>query len=259
MNNKSCQIVLVGHTPDKLIYSIDKELNDKLIFITEEKPLSGTKKAEETLDKLLNYYRSRKLIVKNRKFNFEEQQKPISQLVHLILKQHFQVFDNVTVNISGGLRYMSIWFYIACCITNTRIIHADFIYDGNVEAGIKSNIELTRIPFDTLTDKQFEFMRLFFSNFSSYEDFFKPKITYNEISLLTETRQYKSLEDLKEELEDLRGERVSRGTINGFINKLNKISALETFPNPEDKKETSIKITYIGIAHFLYKLYIENN
>ncbi len=41
------------------------------------------------------------------------------------------------------------------------------------------------------------------------------------------------------------------GSINGYIQKLNKISALNIYPNPKDKKEKAIKISYLGIAYFL--------
>ncbi|KKK79239.1 hypothetical protein LCGC14_2835510 [marine sediment metagenome] len=48
---------------------------------------------------------------------------------------------------------------------------------------------------------------------------------------------------------------LSRGSINGFIQKLKRISALNIFPNPKDKKEKAIEISYIGIAYFLHKLF----
>lgn len=73
---------------------------------------------------------------------------------------------------------------------------------------------------------------------------------------MTNRKKYTSLEILKEKLEQKRGNSLSRGSINGFIQKLNKISALNIYPNPEDKKEKTIEISYIGIAYFLHKLFL---
>ncbi|MFW9875484.1 MAG: hypothetical protein ACFFG0_20450 [Candidatus Thorarchaeota archaeon] len=42
--------------------------------------------------------------------------------------------------------------------------------------------------------------------------------------------------------------------MNSFIQKLYKISALDIYPYPEDKKEKTIEISYIRIAYFLHKL-----
>ncbi|MEJ2277391.1 MAG: hypothetical protein P8Y70_06530, partial [Candidatus Lokiarchaeota archaeon] len=151
MNKKYCQIVLVGHSPDKLILSIDKEITQKIIFITEVERLPGIPEAKNTLSKLTKYYKERKLEVENVKFSFNIQTKPIAELIHLIYQQKLKGFDEIIINVSGGLRYVDIWFYIACSITNTKIIHGDFIYEGNREAGIISNMELITIPFESIT------------------------------------------------------------------------------------------------------------
>ena len=153
---------------------------------------------------------------------------------------------------------MDIWFYLASSITNSRIIHGDFIYEKNEEVGIYSNIEIPSIPFQPLTDKQFEFLELFFDDYDDYTQLFKPSAAFNENPLLTHRRTYKSLEDLKIAMEKIRNETISRGAINGFIQKLSLISALNIFPNPIDKKEKSIEINYFGIAYFLFSLFQKN-
>ena len=79
---------------------------------------------------------------------------------------------------------MVIWLYIACSITNTRIIHGDFIYEGNKEVGIYSNMNLPTIPFQLITDKQLEFLELFFNNFDKVHDLFKPDLSFNDNLLL---------------------------------------------------------------------------
>ena len=255
MTEKNCQIVLVGHTSHKLVLSIDKEITHKLIFITEREPLAGTIEAIKVLEELNNYYRERRIEVKNVKFDFHLQTKPIAELIHLIYQQKLQKYENITINISGGLRYMDIWFYIASSITNTRVIHADFIYEKNEEVGIYSNVQLQTIPFQSLTDKQFEFLALFFGEYNNYTQFFDPELSFNENPLLNQRITYQSLEELKAALEKVRNETISRGAINGFIQKLSKISALNVYPNPIDKKEKSIEISYFGIAYFLYSLW----
>ena len=51
----------------------------------------------------------------------------------------------------------------------------------------------------------------------------------------------------------LRGrEEITRGAINGFINKLNRIAALDIMNERQNKKEVSI--SFIGISFFLEKL-----
>jgi hypothetical protein len=255
MQGTNCQIVLVGHTSHKLILSIDKEITHKLIFITESEPLPGTFEAKKVLGDLLKYYNNRRIEVEDIKFDFHIQTKPIAELIHIIYQQKLNNFKNVTVNISGGLRYMDIWFYIACSITNTQIIHGDFIYEKNEEVGIYSNVVLTTVPFPSLTDKQFEFLELFFGDFQDYIQFFQPELSFNDNKLLYNRIKFDSLEDIKKALEIKRKEKISRGVINGFVQKLERISALELFPNPNDKKEKCIEISYLGIGYFLDNLF----
>ena len=255
MLETNCQIVLVGHTSHKLILSVDKEITHKLIFITESEPLPGTLEAKKVLKELNKYYEDRKIKVQNVMFDFHVQTKPIAELVHLIYQQKVQGFDTITVNVSGGLRYMDIWFYIACSITNTRIIHGDFIYEKNQEVGINSNVELTTVPFPSLTTKQFEFLELFFEDYQDKDQFFQSEQSFNQNELLGTQKKYASLEDIKSALEMKRNSTISRGAINGFIQKLERISAITHYPNMEDKKERSIEISYLGIAYFLDVLY----
>ena len=255
MTEKNCQIVLVGHTSHKLILSIDKEITHKLIFVTESEPLPGTLEATKALEELNNYYMERRIEVKNVKFDFHIQTKPIAELIHLIYQQEHQEYDNITINISGGLRYMDIWFYIASSITNTRIIHGDFIYEKNEEVGIYSNVELQTIPFQSITDKQFEFLELFFNEYNNYIQFFEPELSFNNNPLLYKGQKYQSLKQLKKVMEKVRKTSISRGSLNGFIQKLTLISALNINTNPLDKKEKSIEISYFGIAYFLHILF----
>jgi len=257
MQETNCQIVLVGHTSYKLILSIDKEISHKLIFITEREPIPGTPEAKKVLGDLLKYYKDRRIEVDDVKFDFHIQTKPIAELIHLIYQQKLQKYDNITINISGGLRYMDIWFYIASSITNTRVIHGDFIYEKNEEVGIYSNVELQTIPFQSLTDKQFEFLALFFGVYKNYTQFFDPELSFNENTLLNQRITYQSLEELKAAMEKVRKTSISRGSLNGFIQKLTLISALNIDTNPLDKKEKSIEISYFGIAYFLQTLFLK--
>jgi len=254
MNGKYSQIVLVGHLSKKLMFSIDKESVHKIVLISEQKPLPGTPEAKKALNELIKYYEDRKIPVQNVKFDFHIQTKPIAELTHLVYQQKLQGFDNITINNSGGLRYMVIWLYIACSITNTKIIHGDFIYEGSKEVGIYSNMELPTIPFQIITDKQFEFLELFFSTYENYDEFFNPNLPFNDNLLLSQCKKFDSLELLKGALERKRDEILTRGSINGYIQKLSKISALHIYPNPKDKKEKTVEISYLGIAYFLHKL-----
>ena len=253
------QIVLVGHLPEKLIYSIDKEIIHKITLITEKQPLSGTPEAKKILNKLIKYYEERKISVQTVEFDFHIQTKPIAELTHFIYQQKLQGFDNITVNISGGLRYMVIWLYIACSITNTRIIHGDFIYEGSKEVGIYSNMNLPTIPFPLISVKQFEFLELFFGVYENCLNFFKQEQSFNDNPLLYNRKRYDSLEEIKQALENKRNESLSRGSLNGYLQKLNKISALNIHTNPNDKKEKTVEISYLGIAHFLNRLINDYN
>jgi hypothetical protein len=255
MQDSNCQIVLVGHTSHKLILSIDKEVSHKLIFITESEPLPGTLEAKKVLADLLKYYKERRIEVEDVKFDFHVQTKPVAELVHLIYQQRLLNYNNIIVNISGGLRYMDIWFYLASSMTNSRIIHGDFIYEKNEEVGIYSNVELLAIPFQSLTEKQFEFLELFFDEYEDPKQFFSSKLFFNENPVLRTRKKYQSLEELKNAMQKVRNETISRGAINGFVQKLSTISAINVYPNPEDKKEKSIEISYFGIAYFLYSLF----
>ena len=253
MTEKTCQIVLVGHNPEKLILSIDKEIFDKLIFITEKESLPGSTKALETLDVLLSTYKTRKMLVENKTFSFTVETKPVAELTHLIYQQKLKGFQNVIVNISGGLRYLDIWLYLASSITNTRIIHGDFIYDGEVEVGIYKNDDLKTVSRGEITDKQFEFLNIFFNSYNDPSKFFKSNLSFDENPLLTRRIEYQSIEQLRLGLNKLRdGEDITRGAINGFISKLNRIAALDI--NDEKQNKKRVAISYIGIAFFLKKL-----
>ncbi len=259
MNNTNCQIVLVGHSSFKLTLSIDKEIVYKIIFVTEKEKLSGTKEALKALSELIKMYEQRKVGVEHVEFDFHIQTKPVAQLIYLILQQKQAGYKDIVVNISGGLRYMSIWFYIACSITNTKIIHADYKYEGNEEVGINSNVELITLPFNNITARQFEFLELFFEPNYKLDDFFSQEYSFNEHPVLVKTKKYNSLERLRKTLEKKKNSPLTRGSINGYISKLQNLSALEISPNPEDKKEKTITISYLGIAFFLQNLYYKLN
>ena len=253
MLDKTCQIVLVGHTSEKLIFTIDKEIFDKLIFITEKEKLSGSNKALESLETLMTTYRLRKTNVEHRTFSFTVETKPVAELTHLIYQQQLNGFTNIIVNISGGLRPLDIWLYLACSITNTRIIHGNFVYDDDVEVGIYKNDILKTIYLGKLTSKQFEFLKIFFSSYKDPLQFFDSKFTFDKNPLLSKRIKYESIEQLRTALNKLRsGEDITRGAINGFINKLNRIAALDIVDERQNKKE--VTISFIGISFFLEKL-----
>ncbi len=85
--------------------------------------------------------------------------------------------------------------------------------------------------------------------------FFSQEFSFNEHPVLAKIKKYNSLEQLRKILEERKGSPLTRGSINGYINKLQILSALEISPNPEDKKEKAITISYIGIAFFFQNLY----
>jgi len=253
VNNKTCQIVLVGHSSEKLKLSIDKEIFDKLIFITEKESLPGSKKALETLKTLMNTYQSRKVNVEHRKFSFSVETKPVAEITHLIYQQKNIGFNNIIVNISGGLRYLDIWLYLACSITDTKIIHGDFVYDGDIEVGIHKNDILKTIFLGELTSKQFEFLKIFFNSYEDPLQFFDSNLTFDENPLLNNKIEYESIEQVRLALNKLRsGVEITRGAVNGFINKLNRIAALDIMVERQNKKK--IGISYIGISFFLKKI-----
>ncbi|KKL62957.1 hypothetical protein LCGC14_2179960, partial [marine sediment metagenome] len=114
-------------------------------------------------------------------------------------------------------------------------------------------------PFNNITDKQFEFLELFFEPNYTVEDFFSSEFSFNEHPVLAEVKKYNSLEQLRKSLEKKKKSPLTRGSINGYIKKLQNLSTLEISPNPEDKKEKTITISYLGIAFFLQNLYNKLN
>ena len=251
MDKRTCQIVLVGHTWQKLMYSIDKEIFDKLIFIIEKESLPGTQEAKETLEILLEEYKKRRINIEYKGFNFHVQNQPIAEMTYLIYQQKILGFSDIIINISGGLRYMNIWIYIAASITKSRIIHGNFIYNDNIEVGIHKNDDLDTLYFSSLTSKQLEFLQLFFKPFKDPLDFFR--LDFDENPLLKRRKSFNSIEEIKLSLNKHRGRKLTRGAINGYIMKLNRISALVIIPEDQNKK--SIAISYIGIAFFLEAIF----
>ena len=255
MNRKKCLIALVGHHPKRLKLSIDKEIVDKILFIKEREDISGSKKQFEAIRKLNHYYKEQLIQTEIAEFSFREQALPIAELTYTICLQKLTGFDDVSVNISGGLRYMVIWFYIACLITHTDVKHGDFKYKGDVEVGINYNMNIVRIPLSEPTEKQFEFLELFFSNFDDIRKCIKNQEKFSEI--LQYVKGYDSIENLKNSYNERINKHrdITRGSINGYLNKLKKISAIETMVNPENKVEKVIKITYLGIAFVINHLF----
>ena len=252
-NQKTCQMILVGHTWQKLVHSIDKEIFNKLIFLTEKEELLGSKKASETLEILIKEYQKRKVEVENKKLNFHIPTKPIAELTHLIYQEKLLGFNNIIINISGGLRYMDIWIYLAASITNTRIIHGDFIYEGNTEVGIHKNDELRTIYFNSLTPKQVEFLSLFFPKYQNAREFFTSDYKFDNNPLTRKIQSFGSIEEIRTTLNQMRNEDLTRGSINGYLIKLNRIGALDFIPESQNKK--GISISFIGIAYFLREMY----
>jgi len=257
MVKKNCQFILVGHHPKKLILSIDKTIVSKVIFVIEKDILPGTKAAIKALKELINYYKDRKVEVENVRFNLNPNTiMAIAELTHKILQQRLLGYKNILVNISGGLRYIDIWFYIACSITNTDIIHGNFIYDDDdIEVGIVDNIYLPKLPLDNITKKQFGFLELFFNTYKDPKEFFRVEKSFDENLLLSNTIKYSSIEKLTNVFNIKKKKNIGRGTINGYIQQLKKKSLLNLNVNPDNKKEKLIEISYLGIAYFLNELY----
>ncbi|MFW9875483.1 MAG: hypothetical protein ACFFG0_20445 [Candidatus Thorarchaeota archaeon] len=61
-------------------------------------------------------------------------------------------------------------------------------------------MELPKIPFQLITDKQFELLELFFNTYNDSQDFFNPTLTFNDNTLLMDRKKYASLEELREKL-----------------------------------------------------------
>ncbi|MEJ2279619.1 MAG: hypothetical protein P8Y70_18040, partial [Candidatus Lokiarchaeota archaeon] len=99
----------------------------------------------------------------------------------------------------------------------------------------------------------------FFREFEDFRLFFSEDYTFDKNPLISQREKFKSLKELRETLEKEKNKKnYSRGAINGYVKKLNRISALKIYPNPEDKKEKTIEISYLGIAFFLHRLYEKN-
>lgn len=256
MAKKYCQFILVGHHPKKLILSIDKTIVSKVIFVTEKDELPGTKAATKALEELINYYKDRKVEVENVRFNLNPNTiMAIAELTHKIIQQKLLGYKNILVNISGGLRYIDIWFYITCSITDTDIIHGNYIYEDDVEVGITDNIYIPKLPLDNITRKQFDFLKLFFNTYGEPNEFFRDDKSFDENLLLSNTIKYTSIEKLTSVFNTKKKKNIGRGTINGYIQQLKKKSLLNLNINPDNKKKKSIEISYLGIAYFLNELY----
>jgi len=250
---RHCLIATVGHHPDRLIFSIDKEIVEKIIFITEREELPGSEKARETLDYLTDYFTKKTIEVENIKLHFKESTMLVAELIFLIYQQRALGFKKISLNISAGLRYIDIWFYISCCLTNMRIIHGEYKYEGDKEIGIYYNIDFQKIPIKIPTEKQFEILELFFMDCKTIK-----KILYNQEpfeKLLGIVVNYKSIEELRKEYERRIKKEISRGALYGYFYRLKENSAIRLYSNPENKVETSVEITYLGIAYVLYFLF----
>jgi len=254
-HEKTCLIVLVGHHPNRLKLSIDKESCEKIIFIKEKEKISGFEYKSRVLTELTQYYQEQIILTEVLEFSFTEQTKPVAELTYIICMQRMQGYKKVLVNISGGLRYMAIWFYIACTITNTEIIHGDFKYKENIEVGIIQNMNLVRLSLNSPTIMQFEFLKLFFINHENIITALRNQDTFN--SLLSNIKSFESIEDLKESFNNKKknDEQITRGAINGYIAKLKHMSAITLYKNPENKKEKRIEITYIGISFIINHIF----
>ncbi len=110
---------------------------------------------------------------------------------------------------------MNIWFYIACSITNTKIIYADYKYEDIEEVGINSNVKFITLPFNNITDKQFEFLELFFEPNYSLEDFFSQEYSFNEHPVIAIIKKYNSLEQLRKILE-----KKKNNPLNAWVNQI---------------------------------------
>lgn len=252
---KTCLIVLVGHHPNRLKLSIDKVSCEKIIFIKEKENISGYEYKSQVLTDLMTYYQDQLILTEILEFSFTEQKKPIAELTYTICRQKMLGYKKILVNISGGLRYMVIWFYIACTITNTNIIHGDFRYKENIEVGITRNMNIKRLLLNTPTIMQFAFLKLFITN---HEEIINTLKNQNNLdSLLSHIKMFESIEDLKKALNNKRNndEKITRGSINGYISKLKDMSAITINKNPMNKKKKRIEITYIGISFVINHIF----
>ncbi len=258
MVEKTCHIVVIGHNAYKYELTIDRISCNRLILITGKENQSGTTKIHELSKQLKEKYEKKKIEVKEVRLSYSEDIKSVAELIYLILKQRIEGFNKIFVNISGGLRYIDVWFYIACIISNTDVIHGDYVYEDAKIANIKGIINLTRLPLVGLTDKQFDLLELFFNKYDDINDFIKPDLLYDDNILLNKTIKYDSTEKIKDTYNKKKGLNLSRGDINICLHDLKNIEMLKILPNPEDKKKKTIEITYFGIANFLNYLFEKN-
>ena len=257
-DSKTCLIVLVGLHPDRLKFSIDKEIVDKLIFIKEKENISGTNEKIRVINELNNYYQKQLITTKIVEYSFTIQTRPVAELTYTICQQKLQGFNKIALNVSGGLRYMVIWVYISCLITNTEIVHGNFKYKGKDAVGIIDNMNLVRIPLSTLTERQFEFLELFFTSYDDVMEIMRQNESFEK--LMSHIRSYNSIEDLKIAYgKKINNREITRGSINGYLKKLKKKSAIESMINPESRIEKKIQITYLGIAYVLNYLFNKIN
>ena len=69
-------------------------------------------------------------------------------------------------------------------------------------------------------------------------------------------KSFDSIEDLKIAYGiKINNQEITRGSINGYLKKLKKKSAIETMVNLESKIEKKIQITYLGITYVLNYLF----
>ncbi|MHA1360055.1 MAG: HFX_2341 family transcriptional regulator domain-containing protein [Candidatus Helarchaeota archaeon] len=156
----STQIVLVGHTKNRLIEGIKHFPTNKLILVLGKNPnLEGELKVIQIADELETLF-CNLMDVEKIFINKEDVLQSTKTILKKILEET-RANHKIQINISGSLRQMAIACYIASLVSKTPIYSVLPSYDQNFkELGIKEIYEIPFFPIKELSNNSMQILKI---------------------------------------------------------------------------------------------------
>lgn len=154
------QIVLVGHTKERLIDGIRQFPIEKIILVLGENPkLEGEEKVIEVANVVEAVFKEIAMVKKiyvNKEDIFLSAQK----ILEIIIKEAKEGRE-IMINISGSLRQMAIACYIAALVSNIPIYSAIPKYDHDFkEIGVSEICQVPFFPIKEITGIKMDILKI---------------------------------------------------------------------------------------------------
>jgi CRISPR-associated protein Csa3 len=157
---KKTQIVLVGHTPRRLVEGIRRVPAEKVVLVMGDKlELEGEAKVVETAEAVEALFKG--IMEIERLYVDKEDILAAAQTILGKIREEIEKGAEVWINVSGSLRQMAIACYMAALVSRTSVYSVLPEYDSEFqEVGVKAIYEVPFFPIKEVAEPMMKLLRM---------------------------------------------------------------------------------------------------